>query len=337
MKKKNKTLIIAEAGVNHNGSLQRAKKLVDIASQSGAHIVKFQTFKAEEIVSINSPLAAYQKKTSRNKKSQYELIKNLELKFSEFIILKKFCDKKKIEFLSTAFDIDSQKFLNSLNLKRIKIPSGEITNLPLLEFISTISKPIILSTGLSTIMDIRKALQVLFRNSYHKKNTIILHCNTEYPTPLKDVNLLAMLKIKKEFDLEFGYSDHTAGIEVPPLAVSMGAMIIEKHFTINKKLVGPDHKSSLNPVELKKMISKIKETELIMGIEKKFITSSEEKNLKVVRKSIYAKKEISKGEFFSLTNLSFKRPAIGMSPMNYKKLLNKKSKKNYKKNQLIVL
>ena len=337
MKKNNKILVIAEAGVNHNGSLERAKKLVDIASYAGANIIKFQTFKTEEIVNTNSPLANYQKKTTKNKNSQFELIKKLELSYSDFITLKKYCDKKNIEFLSTAFDIDSQKFLNTLKLKRIKIPSGEITNLPLLEFIAKLSKPIILSTGLSTITEIRKALNVLFKNNYHKKHTTVLHCNTEYPTPLKDVNLLAMLKINDEFKLKFGYSDHTDGIEVAPLAVAMGATIIEKHFTINKKLNGPDHKSSLNPNELRKMISKIRNTELIMGIKKKFITSSEKKNLLIVRKSIYAKTEIKKGEKFSLSKLSFLRPAIGISPMNYKKILNKKSDRNYKKNDLILL
>ena len=332
--KKNNTIIIAEAGVNHNGKLAVAKKLVNAAKNVGADIVKFQTYRTENIVTKSSKKAIYQKKY-KPKESQYNMLKNLELSFKEFEILSRTCSKKKIEFLSTGFDINSIKFLNSINQKRFKIPSGEITNYPLLRFIGKKKKEIILSTGMSNLKDIELAIKVLTDFGTPLKKITILHCNSAYPTHPKDVNLKAMITIKNNFGVKVGYSDHTLGIEAAIIAVSLGAKIIEKHLTLNKKSAGPDHATSVEPHVFKKMVSAIRRTEEYLGKEKKVMTKNESENKNVVRKSIVASKDIKKGENFSEVNLATKRPGEGISPMKWKKIIGKKAKKNYKKDDFI--
>ncbi len=331
---KNKTLIIAEAGVNHNGKFSLAKKLIDIAKKSGADIIKFQTFKTEKLVTKKTKKAKYQQKNYSNE-SQYKMLKKLELSFNDFKKLKSYAEKKKIEFMSTAFEIDSLKFLKKLRVKRYKIPSGEITNYPLLRFVGSLNKKIILSTGMSTLKDINLALKVITKAGTKLKNITVLHCNTAYPTPFKDVNLNAMTFIRKKIGVEVGYSDHTQGVEVPLAAVSLGAKIIEKHFTISKKLIGPDHHASLEPKELKTMILSIRKIEKSLGKYLKTVTSSEKINKKAIRKSIIAFKDIYKGDIFSKNNLVMKRPGDGISPMMINKLLGKKSKRKYKTDQKI--
>jgi N,N'-diacetyllegionaminate synthase len=330
----NKTLIIAEAGVNHNGKFLLAKKLIDIAKKSGADIIKFQTFKPEKLVTKKAKKAKYQEKNYSNE-SQYKMLKKLELSFNDFKKLKSYAEKKKIEFMSTAFEIDSLKFLKKLKVKRYKIPSGEITNYPFLKFVGSLNKKIILSTGMSTLKDINLALKVITKSGTKLKNITVLHCNTAYPTPFKDVNLNAMSVIRKKIGVDVGYSDHTLGIEVPLAAVSLGAKIIEKHFTISRKLPGPDHHASLEPKELKKMILSIRKIEKSLGKYLKVVTSSEKINKKAIRKSIIAFKDIYKGDIFSKNNLVMKRPGDGISPMMINKLLGKKSKRKYKTDQKI--
>lgn len=330
MIKLNKVLIIAEAGINHNGSLKKAKKLVDIAKKARADYVKFQIFKPENIVVNDAKLANYQKKNSKNK-NQLELLNKNKLKFSEFKELYKYAKYKKIKFLATAFDEDSLKFLLTFNnIDFIKIPSGEINNLPLLKLIKNTNKKILLSTGASTENDIAKALKVL-----NKNKVIILHCNSAYPTPIEDLNLNSISYLKKKFKCTVGLSDHSDDIYSPIISLALGAKVIEKHFTINNKLNGPDHKSSLNPNKLFKMIKLIRLYEKSLGDYSKKISLSELMNLKVIRKSIVAKKIIFKGEKFSKANLTCKRPGDGISPMNWNKIIGKKAKKNYKINEKI--
>lgn len=326
---KNKTIVIAEAGVNHNGKFSTAKKLIDIAKYSGVDIVKFQTYKSENIVTKSAKKANYQNKFFPNE-SQYKMLKKLELSFSEFKKLKKYCSIKKIEFLSTSFDIESAKFLKKLGLQIYKIPSGEITNYPLLKLIGSFKKKIILSTGMSTLKDIEAALYVITRAGTSKKNITVLHCNSAYPTYAKDVNLNAMLTIKNKFNVNVGYSDHTLGFEIPLAAVSLGAKIVEKHFTIKRNSVGPDHSTSLEPNELKEMVLSIRKIEQSFGSKMKFVSPSEKINKNLIRKSIFALKKINKDETFSNKNLTTKRPGNGISPMLITKLIGKKSKKNYK-------
>lgn len=328
-----KVLIIAEAGVNHNGSIKLAKKLVDAAKKAKADYVKFQSFNHKKLTTKNAPKAEYQKKNSGKKQTQASMLKALELSKSNQIELIKYCRKKRIKFLCTAFDEENLRFLISKGINYIKIPSGEITNLPLLEFIKKKNKKILLSTGASTIKDIANALKIL-RN---KKKITVLHCNSAYPTPNKDINLNSLKVIKKKFDCNIGFSDHSLSLVAPVGAVAMGASVIEKHFTLNRKLKGPDHKSSLEPNELSIMIKNIREIEIALGKEEKKITKSEKKNKNIIRKSIVAGNNIYKGEKFSLKNLAFKRPGYGISPMNLRKVLGKKSKKNYKIDDLIQL
>ena len=328
---KNKIIIIAEAGGNHNGSLKKAYKLVDIAKKAGADYVKFQTFKAETLVSKNAPKAKYQKKNVK-KISHYELIKKLEMSNDMHIKIIKYCKQKKIKFLSSPFCIDSFDLLRKFNLDFIKIPSGEITNLPLLRHIRKFNNDIILSTGMSNLNEIRKALKILKNKS---RKIILLHCNTEYPTPINDINLNAMRFLKKKFKLDVGYSDHSLGIQVPIIAASLGAKVIEKHFTISKKMVGPDHVASLNPKELISMVKAIRSTEIILGKNKKFVSKSERKNILIARKSLFAARDIEKGEKFSLNNLVCLRPGSGISPINIDKVCKHKAKKKILKGQLI--
>jgi len=332
-----KTLIIAEAGVNHNGKISIAKKLIKIAAKSGADIVKFQTFTAKNTHTKNAKKTNYLKKSTNKKQSFYSVIKNLELSAKDQIKLKKECRLNKIEFLSTAFDIDSIKLVNRIGVKRFKIPSGEINNLPYLRFIGQFNKKIILSTGMSSFQEIQKAIKILINSGTNKKKITVLQCNTEYPTPYHDVNLRVMEVIRKKLKVDVGYSDHTSGIETPIAAVALGAKIIEKHFTISRKMIGPDHSASIEPDELGAMIKSIRNIEKTLGKGIKKLTTSEHKNLKNVRKSIVAKTNIKKGEKFSEKNITVKRPAKGLSPMKWDSVIGKISKKNYKIDNFIKI
>lgn len=329
--------IIAEAGVNHNGNLSMAKRMVDVAAKAGADYIKFQTFRADELVTTKAPKAAYQKKNTKNKENQYQMLKKLELSQKNHFLLKKYCKKKNITFLSSAFGIESFNFLIKLGLKTIKIPSGEINNLPFLKHIGKFRKKLVISTGMATLREIKKAVEILVKLGTSKKNLTLLHCNTDYPTSFSDVNLKAMTTIKEQCNAKVGYSDHSLGTIVPICAVALGAEVIEKHFTLNKNLSGPDHKSSLEPHELSNMIKDIRKTEKILGNGLKKPSLSELKNIKIVRKSIVAKIDIKKGDIFSKKNLITKRPGNGISPMYWDKLVGKKSTRKFKKDDLIRL
>lgn len=329
------TYIIAEAGVNHNGNIELAKELIEKAKDAGADCVKFQTFISEKIVSKKAEKAEYQKKQTISEESQFEMIKKLELSFGEFVELSNYCKEKGIDFLSTAFDFDSIDFLANLGISKWKIPSGDITNLPYLIKIAKLGKPIILSTGMSTIQDIRDALNVLKKNGAGE--ITILHCTTEYPTPFEDVNLAAMKTINTEFKAPVGYSDHTNGIEVAIAAVAMGATVIEKHFTLDKNMQGPDHKASLEPKELKEMINAIRNIEVSIGHDEKRPAESEMKNMAVARKSIVANRQIKIGELFTEENLAVKRPGNGISPMKWFEVVGQKSLRNFEEDELIEL
>jgi len=322
-------IIIAEAGVNHNGSMESAKKLVDVAADAGADYVKFQTFKADTLVTQSAEKAEYQKILTDKSESQFEMIKKLELDKSAHDELIKHCEKKGIRFLSTAFDHDSIELLADLNIPLYKIPSGEITNLPYLRHIGRMGKPIILSTGMSTLEEVQKALNVLLESGSEKEKITILHCNTEYPTPMEDVNLKAMLTIREELGVNIGYSDHTLGIEVPIAAVAMGATVIEKHFTLDRTLTGPDHAASLEPHELKSMVTAIRNIKKAMGDGIKKPSPSETRNIPIARKSIVAKKPIKKGERYSEENITVKRPGTGISPIEWDNIINQKSIKDF--------
>ena len=324
-----KTIIIAEAGVNHNGSMESAKKLVDVAADAGADYVKFQTFKADTLVTQSAEKAEYQKIITDKSESQFEMIKKLELDKSAHDELIKHCEEKGIRFLSTAFDHDSIELLAYLNIPLYKIPSGEITNLPYLRHIGRMGKPIILSTGMSTLEEVQKALNVLLESGVEKEKITILHCNTEYPTPMEDVNLKAMLTIREELGVNIGYSDHTLGIEVPIAAVAMGATVIEKHFTLDRTLTGPDHAASLEPHELKSMVTAIRNIKKAMGDGIKKPSPSETRNIPIARKSIVAKKPIKKGERYSEENITVKRPGTGISPIEWDNIINQKSIKDF--------
>ena len=328
-----KVLIIAEAGVNHNGSLKLAKKLVNAAKKAKADYIKFQSFNHKKLTTKNAPKADYQKNSYNKKQTQAVMLKNLELSKSKQIELIKYCKKKKIKFLCTAFDEENLQFLINKGIDYIKIPSGEITNLPFLEFIKKKQKKILLSTGASSIKDISNALKILD----NKKKITILHCNSAYPTPYKDINLNSLKFIRQKFKCNIGFSDHSLSLIAPSGAVAIGATIIEKHFTLSRKLKGPDHKSSLEPSELSIMVDNIREMEKALGKTEKKITKSEKKNRNIIRKSIVAGINIKKGERFSQKNLAFKRPGYGISPMDVKKILGKKSKKNFKEDDLIKL
>jgi len=325
--------IIAEAGVNHNGDVGLAKKLVDAAKAAGADAIKFQTFKAEDLVGKNTEMADYQKKNTGKKGSQLKMLKKLELDYKDFIRLKKYCDKKKIIFLSTPHTEDAADFLEPL-VSAYKIASGDLINLPFLEKVAKKKKPIILSTGMATLNEVREAVKAIKNQG---NNTIILlHCTTNYPCPLEGVNLRAMLTLKKELGLPVGYSDHTSGIIVSTIAAAIGAVVIEKHFTLNKNLPGPDHKASIEPDELKEMVEAIKNTEKIIGSGEKKPTDSEKKIMQVVRKSIVAKIDISKGTKITKNMLVIKRPGIGIKPKYLNKIIGRRAKRNIKKDELIT-
>jgi N,N'-diacetyllegionaminate synthase len=330
-----KTFIIAEAGVNHNGSLDMAKKMVKVAKECGVDAIKFQTFKAESLISKYAPKAEYQKQTTSSEESQLEMVKKLELSFEHFKELKYYCDSIGITFISTPFDFESIDFLNSLGMEIYKIPSGEITNLPYLEKIGTFNKKVILSTGMAKLSEIEDALDILLRSGTLKDNITVLQCNTEYPTPYEDVNLLAIKTIKKAFKVNVGYSDHTPGIEVPIAAIALGSTVIEKHFTLDKNMPGPDHKASLEPHELKTMVTAIRNIEKALGDGIKKPTPSELKNMHVARKSIIARRDIKKGEIFTTENITVKRPGSGISPMRWYEILGTVAQKDYKEDELI--
>ncbi|MEG2587499.1 MAG: N-acetylneuraminate synthase [Cetobacterium sp.] len=330
-----KVFILVEAGVNHNGCLETAKKMVQVAKDSGADAIKFQTFKAEKLVSKFAEKAEYQKTNTQTKESQLEMIKKLELSFEDFRELKKYCEELGILFLSTPFDFDSIEFLKELNMEIWKIPSGEITNLPYLRKIGKIAKKIIISTGMCELFEIEEALNILKDSG--ATDISILHCNTEYPTPMKDVNLKAMQTLYEKFNQKIGYSDHTLGVEVSIAAVALGAEIIEKHFTLDKSMMGPDHKASLNPIELKYMIDSIRNIEVALGSKDKFVTESELKNKNIARKSIVARKNIKQGDIFTEENLTVKRPGNGISPMKWDKIIGKVAVKEFEEDELIVL
>jgi N,N'-diacetyllegionaminate synthase len=335
MKKFKKVFIIAEAGVNHNGSLSRALRLVDEAKKSKADAIKFQTWKTENVVTKNSPKAEYQKKNN-NKETHFNMLKKLELTYDQFLLIKKYCDKKKIIFMSTADEIESAIFLKPL-VKYIKVGSAELTDIPFLEKIAKFNKVVFLSTGLSNIDDVKLAFKTLLDNGQKKEDIILLHCNSAYPTPFADVNLNAMLTLQKLFNTQVGYSDHTKSIEVSIAAVAMGAKVIEKHFTLNKKLKGPDHNASLSPFEFSKLVKSIRNVETSLGTGEKKPSKSEIINFIAIRKSIVAKENIFKGESFTKKNLTIKRPGKGMHPKFFNKLIGKKSNKNYKIDDFIKI
>lgn len=327
--------IIAEAGVNHNGSLDLAKKLIDAACYAGADAVKFQTFKATNLATKSSQKALYQKENTSTEETQLDMLKKLELNKKEHQELISYCNHKKIIFLSSTFDLESIDLLNELGLKIFKIPSGEITNFLYLKHIGKLNKKIILSTGMSNMDEIKNALEILINSGTTKNNITVLHANTEYPTPMEDVNLKAMVSIGKELDIKFGYSDHTLGIEVDIAAVAMGAICIEKHFTLDRNMEGPDHKASLEPNQLKEMVIAIRNIEAALGDGIKKPSPSELPNIQIVRKSIVAKTFIKKGDYLNSSNLTTKRPGAGISPMQWDKILNTKATKDYKEDDLI--
>ena len=330
-----KPLILAEAGANHNGSIKLAKKLISVAADSGADFVKFQTFITENIITKNAIKADYQKKQTDPRESQFEMSKKLELSRNDHLELIEHCKLSGIEFLSTAFDIDSVNFLNELDIPFYKIASGEITNLPLIRYLGSMGKPIVMSTGMSNLKEIENAMNVLLNSGMKKNDLTLLHCNTEYPTPFDDVNLLAMVSLRDKFQIKVGYSDHTPGIEVPIAATALGAEIIEKHFTLDRTLPGPDHAASLEPKELKNMVSSIRNIQSALGNGVKIPSKSELKNISIARKSIVAKFKIKKGEIFSESNLTIKRPGTGISPMDWDEIIGQKSNENYNEDDLI--
>tara|TARA_Y100000768_G_C23987111_1_gene689601 strand:+ start:1236 stop:2255 length:1020 start_codon:yes stop_codon:yes gene_type:complete len=322
------TLIIAEAGVNHNGDISLAKKLIDIAVDAGANVVKFQSFKANRLVSKKARKADYQIKNIGGDETQYKMLNDLELSIDQAKLLNTYCKSKNILFCSTPFDIESLNELGELNMPFIKIPSGEITNYPFLEKISKIRKQIILSSGMSSLNEINNAIKILTRYNLQKEDITVLHCNTEYPTPMNDVNMNAMSTISSELGVKVGYSDHTLGIEIPIAAVALGASVIEKHFTINRTFKGPDHKASLEPNELKKMIKSIRNIEKAMGSSVKKPSNSELKNIEIVRKSIHLLFDVKKGKIIKNSDLIMLRPGDGISPMLFKEIIGKKTNKD---------
>lgn len=332
-----RTLIIAEAGVNHNGNIEIAKRLIDVAADSGADIVKFQTFNADKLVTESAAKAEYQISGSENRESQYAMLKKLELSYEMHQELISYCKIRKIEFLSTGFDIESISILVSLGQELFKIPSGEITNLPYLQSIGKLGKSIILSTGMSSVEEIHSALIALEESGTPRSRITVLQCTTSYPTPMSDVNLRAMQSIGNNFGVDVGYSDHTLGIEIAFAAVAMGAKIIEKHFTLDRQLPGPDHKASLEPNELKSMVDGIRNIEKALGDGIKRLMPSEAANLWVIRQSIVASKKIRKDDLFSPENLTTKRAGKGISPMCWEEVLGKSASRDFQENEIIEL
>ena len=330
------TIIIAEAGVNHNGYMVLAKRLIEEAKSAGADYVKFQTARSpESVTSKFAQMADYQKKNVKKDESQLEMIRNLTLPLSAFSALKDHCDKTGIKFMSTPFDLESVDALMKVGMDYIKVPSGEITNLPYLRKVAQQGLPVIMSTGMCELDEVKAALDILYTNGLNPGKVSLLHCNTEYPTPFEDVNLKAMLTLKNEFGVKVGYSDHTKGIEVPIAAVAMGAEIIEKHFTLDRTMPGPDHVASLEPNELKAMVDAIRNIEKAVGEGNKTVSSSERKNIAIARRSIVAAKDIKKGDLLSEDNLTIKRPGNGVSPMRWDEVLGTYAIRDFKEDELI--
>lgn len=329
-----KIMIIAEAGVNHNGDMAVARGLIDAAATAGVDYVKFQTFKTENLVSCNAPTAEYQQKAT-NETSQFAMLKRLELSRQQHLELIDYCHKKGVKFLSTAFDLDSIDMLAELNLDFWKIPSGEITNYPYLAKIASFGQPIVMSTGMCDTQDILNALDVLYSHGATPENVTLLHCNTQYPTPMCDVNLKAMTTLADTFGVAVGYSDHTQGIEIPIAASALGAIVIEKHFTLDRNMEGPDHKASLEPDELKAMVTAIRNVEMALGSGEKAPSTSETPNKAVARKSIVAKRHIKQGETLTEENLTVKRPGNGISPMRWNDVIGTTAKRDYNPDELI--
>ena len=335
MIKMNKTLVIAEAGVNHNGDLQLAKQLVDAAHRAGADVIKFQSFQANKLVTAHAQQAPYQQKSLNKATSQLEMLKRLELRPEQHVELIQYCTQKKIEFLSTAFDLPSIELLSSLKLQRWKVPSGEITNLPYLRLIGLQAQPVILSSGMANLGEIEAALLVLQEQGISLNQITVLHCTTEYPAPFTEVNLRAMDTIAKAFGVAVGYSDHTSGIQVPIAAVAMGATVIEKHITLNRNMPGPDQKASLELIQFSAMVDGIRTIELSLGDGIKRPSPSEKLNLPVARKSLVAACSIQAGELFSQENLTVKRPGTGISPMNWDVWIGRPASRDFAKDELI--
>lgn len=327
-------IIIAEAGVNHNGDINTAKKMVIKAKESGVDYIKFQTFVPENLVSKYAQKAEYQKNTTNKNETQLQMLERLALTQEDFRELKQYCAENEIGFISTPFDLVSIDFLDSLGMDFWKIPSGEITNLPFLERIGKTKKKVVLSTGMSEITEIEDTIEILKKNG--TTDITLMHCNTEYPTMLNDVNLLAMKHMEKLFKIPVGYSDHTKGIDVPIAAAALGAKVIEKHFTLDRRMKGPDHMASLEPDELKAMVDSIRNIELALGDGQKKPTESELKNISAARKSIVAKRNIKKGEVFTEENLTVKRPGIGLSPMKWYDVIGTKAVKDFEEDELII-
>lgn len=332
-----KTLIIAEAGVNHNGDIGLAKQLIDVAAVAGADFVKFQTFSADSQVTQSAKKADYQIQATGSSESQYEMLSKLELTEAMHHELIKHCKKRNIAFLSTGFDIESVDLLVRLEQELFKVPSGEITNLPYLRYVGRLKKKVILSTGMSTLGDIESAIAVLEHAGTPRSNITVLHCTTEYPTPMCEVNLRAMQSICAAFDVAVGYSDHSQGIEVSIAAVALGATVIEKHFTLDRNLPGPDHQASLEPDQLQAMISAIRNIEIALGDGVKRLTPSESKNMPIARKSLVASRAIKSGEMFTVENLATKRPGIGISPMKWDDVLGRYARRDFLIDELIEL
>lgn len=330
-------LFIAEAGVNHNGDIEQAKALVDVAANAGADFVKFQTFKADDLVTKNAPKAEYQEKNDGAGETQHSMLKRLELSPDMHSQIIDHCDLRGIKFLSTGFDIKTVAFLDGLGLPIVKIPSGELTNLPYIRYVGSLARDVILSTGMATLGDIERAILALEISGTTRDKITVLHCTTEYPTPMHEANLSAMETIKDAFAVNVGYSDHTAGIEVAIAAVALGAKVIEKHFTLDKNLPGPDHLASLEPDELAKLVEGIRNIELAMGDGVKRPTPSEEKNALIARKSLVAAEDINVGDVFSEANVAVKRPGIGISPMRWDEIIGRKAHRRFKKNELIEI
>ena len=331
------TLVIAEAGVNHNGSLELAFELIDAASDAGADVVKFQTFKAEKLVTQSATKADYQLESTDSKETQFEMIKKLELSYDMHLKLISRCKEKGIRFSSTGFDVSSVDVLIELGVDFLKVPSGEITNLPYLRHVGSKGLPIILSTGMSSMQEVKGGVRLLEQAGSKKSDITALHCNTEYPTPMEDVNLRAMLSMENELGVKVGYSDHTLGIEVPIAAVVLGATVIEKHFTLDRTIEGPDHAASLEPDELKQMVASIRNVEEAMGDGLKMPSKSERDNIRVVRKSIVASKNIKAGEKFTEENLAVKRPGTGISPLKWDEILGLEANKDFQADDLISI
>jgi len=336
MESANHVFIIAEAGLNHNGSIEKAIEMIYVAKEVGVDAVKFQTAVPELVITKEATKAEYQLNFTENDETQLEMLKKIHLPLADYKRLKDECDENNIEFMSTPFDEVSIETLKKLEMKRYKIPSGEITNLPYLRQIGRLGRPVIISTGMTTLDEIRNALNILIESGTEKEQITILHCNTEYPTPMEDVNLKAMLTIRDELGVKIGYSDHTLGIEVAISAVAMGATVIEKHFTLDRNMSGPDHAASLEPEELKAMVTAIRNIEKAMGDGIKKPSSSETKNIAVARKSIVANMSIKKGELFTEENLTVKRPGTGISPMEWDEMIGKRADREYQKDNLII-